>query len=914
MTTVPTTPKREPISPDIQRPGVVGTTTVRADGIPKVRGEFEYSSDIRVDGMLWGATLRSAHPRADIWSIDISRALTIPGVRAVLTHEDVPGQKLYGMERADQPVLAWQHVRYQGEPIAIVAADHPETARRAIAAIEVEYDVLEPLTDPERAMAPGAPELHLSGNVLRHVRIIHGTPDADADVVVTGEYEVGMQDQAFLGPESGLAVPDGEGGVDLHIATQWLHEDRSQLALSLDLPPEKVRLILSGVGGAFGGREDLSMQIHACLLALHTGRPVRMVYNREESFFGHVHRHPCRMRYEHGATADGRLVFVRARIVLDGGAYASSSTAVCSNAACFAAGPYDVPNARIDSYVTYTNNPPCGAMRGFGAVQVAIAHEAQMDELAATLGINPVELRIANAMRPGTRMPTGQVIREPAPVAELLERVRAMPLPPVPDDRGRDPRELPGGVSNSTHGEGVRRGVGYAVGIKNVGFSAGFDDYSTARVRLSVDAGEPLVEVHTAAVEVGQGLVTVQAQIARTELGVERVAVRTADTQVGSAGSSSASRQTYVTGGAVKAACEAVRERLPADPRTMTAAELAALLGGDAIEETAEWHHRETYPLDENGQGDAHLQFAFSAHRAVVDVDLELGLVRTVELATAQEVGKAMNPQALEGQIEGGTAQGLGLALFEEVQVKDGRVLNASFTDYLLPTILDMPPMRIEILEHPDPESPYGLKGVGEPPHISTPPAVVAAVRDASGCRLTRIPVRPEHIVGLESPELSLSLADLGPLFEHSPWVAEAAWARRPFGSVVDLHAALEAAIHEAPLERQLELIRAHPELAGREAQERALTLESTGEQASAGLDRLTADELDALRHLNRSYRQRFGFPMIVCVREHTKDSIIAWGTARLGHSREREIEIALGEITKIARLRLADLLAEEGS
>ena len=391
-------PTRERTSAPIQRPGVIGTTTVRADGIPKVKGEFEYSSDMRMDGMLWGATLRSAHPRADIWSLDISRALAIPGVRAVLTHEDVPGRKLYGMERADQPVLAWQHVRYQGEPIAIVAADHPETARRAVDAIEVDYDVLEPLTDPERAMAADAPQLHLSGNVLRHVRIIHGDPDADADVVVTGEYEVGMQDQAFLGPESGLAVPDGEGGVDLYIATQWLHVDRDQLALSLDLPPEKVRLTLSGVGGAFGGREDLSMQIHACMLALHTGRPVRMVYNREESFFGHVHRHPCRMRYEHGATADGRLVYVRARIVLDGGAYASSSTAVCSNAACFAAGPYDVPNARIDSYVTYTNNPPCGAMRGFGAVQVAVAHEAQMDKLAAALGIDPVELRIANAM------------------------------------------------------------------------------------------------------------------------------------------------------------------------------------------------------------------------------------------------------------------------------------------------------------------------------------------------------------------------------------------------------------------------------------------------------------------------------------------------------------------------------------
>ncbi len=751
MSAVPGAPTRERNVPDIQRPGVIGTTTVRADGIPKVKGEFEYSSDMRMQGMLWGATLRSAHPRADIWSLDTSRALAIPGVHAVLTHEDVPGRKVYGMERADQPVLAWQHVRYHGEPVAIVAAENPETARRAIAAIDVDYDVLEPLTDPEQAMDADSPQLHLSGNVLRHVRIIHGDPDADADVVVRGEYEVGMQDQAFLGPESGLAVPDGEGGVDLYIATQWLHVDRDQLALSLDLPPEKVRLTMSGVGGAFGGREDLSMQIHACMLALHSGRPVRMVYNREESFFGHVHRHPCTMRYEHGATIDGRLVYVRARIVLDGGAYASSSTAVCSNAACFAAGPYDVPNARIDSYVTYTNNPPCGAMRGFGAVQVAVAHEAQMDKLAASLSIDPMELRIANAMRPGSRLPTGQVVREPAPVAELLERVHAMPLPLGPPDGRRDPRELPGGVSNTTHGEGVRRGVGYAVGIKNVGFSEGFDDYSTARVRLTMDGGQPLVEVHTAAVEVGQGLVTVQAQIARTELGVERVAVLTADTRVGSAGSSSASRQTYVTGGAVKAACEAIRERLGADPRNLTADELAEMLDDDGIDETVEWHHRETYPLDENGQGDAHLQLAFSAHRAVVDVDLELGLVKVVELATAQEVGRAMNPQALEGQIQGGTAQGLGLALFEEIQIKDGRVLNASFTDYLLPTILDVPPMRIAILEYADAEAPYGLKGVGEPPHISTPPAVAAALRAATGRPLTRIPVRPEHIVGLEN-------------------------------------------------------------------------------------------------------------------------------------------------------------------
>jgi len=891
VTVIPETPVRE--RRDIQRPGHIGTSTQRADGIPKVMGEFEYASDMRMDGMLFGATLRSPHPRARILSIDIAPALAIPGVHAALTHADVPGRKTYGMEIADQPVLAIDQVRYEGEPVAIVAADHPETARRAADAIVVDYEELEPVTDAEAAMAPGAPELHPdtpetprlhgSGNVLRHLRINHGDSDATADVVVSGDYEVGMQDQAFLGPESGLAVPDGEGGVDLHIATQWLHVDQGQVAESLGLPPEKVRLRLGGVGGAFGGREDLSMQIHACMLALRTGRPVRIAYNREESFYGHVHRHPCRMRYEHGATRDGRLVFVRARIVLDGGAYASSSTAVCANAGCFACGPYELPNARIDSYVVYTNNPPCGAMRGFGAVQVAFAHEAQMDRLAAALDMDPVDLRMRNAMTPDSRMPTGQRVGEPAPVAELLERVRAMPLP------DGDPALLPGGVANVTHGEGVRRGVGYGIGIKNIGFSEGFDDYSTARVRLSMDGGEPLVEVHTAAAEVGQGINTVVAQIARTELGVERVAVLDADTRVGSAGSTSASRQTYVTGGAVKAACEEVRERWAA---------------GEAppIEATVEWRHKPTHPLDENGQGDAHVQYAFSAHRAVVDVDVELGLVRVVELATAQEVGKAMNPQALEGQIEGGSAQGLGLALLEEIQVQDGKVRNASFTDYLLPTILDMPPMRIELLEHADPEAPYGLKGVGEPPNISTPPAIAAALRAATGRALPRIPVRPEHIVGIDEEEAFV--ARYGAIFESSPWVARAAWARGPFDGVEDLHAAMVAAVDAAPRERRLELIRAHPELAGREA----LSPASASEQASAGLSALSPDEAQRWRALNSDYRERFGFPLVVCVREHTKASILAWGEQRLDNEPEQEIEIALAEIAKIGRLRLEDL------
>ncbi len=746
----------------------IGESPLRPDGTPKVMGEFAYSSDLWADRMLWGTTLRSPHPYARIRSVEVARALALPGVRAVLTHEDVPGRKTYGLEVPDQPVLAIDVVRYQGEPVAIVAADHPETARRAAGLIEVDYEVLEPLVDMELAVETDEPRLHEDGNVLRHIHVRHGdmaSAESLAEVVVEGEYEVGMQDQAFLGPESGLAIPAEDGGIDLYVATQWLHVDRSQIAASLGLPPERVRLTLAGVGGAFGGREDLSMQTHACMLALHTARPVKMVYQREESFFGHVHRHPARMRYEHGATRDGKLVYVRARIVLDGGAYASSSRAVCHNAASTGSGPYECPNADLDTYIVYTNNPPCGAMRGFGAVQVCFAYEAQMDKLATALGLHPVELRRRNAMDTGSSLPTGQVVEGPAPVARLLEELDSMPLPEPLAADGIDLRELPGGVSNTTHGEGIRRGVGYAVGFKNVGFSGGFDDYSTARVRLSVASGEPQVEIHTAACEVGQGGITVHAQIARDVLGIERVIVLPADTQVGNAGSSSASRQTWFTGGAVRDACEAVREAVLERARAHTdgaarleggavvadsvAIPVAELVADDPVEKTREYRPRRTEPLDENGQGNSHLAFCFAAHRAVVDVDTELGLVRVVEIATAQDVGRAMNPLALEGQLEGGIAQGLGLAVMEEIQLSEGRVRNPSFTDYLIPTILDMPPVRSTILELAQPEAPYGLNGAAEAPTISSTPAIVAAIREACGRPLTRVPVRPDDIVGL---------------------------------------------------------------------------------------------------------------------------------------------------------------------
>jgi CO/xanthine dehydrogenase Mo-binding subunit len=711
------------------RRGHAGEVAARPDAPPKARGAFLYSSDLQAAGMLWGHTVRSPHPHARIVEIDISEALALPGVHAVLTHEDVPGRKTYGLEFADQPVLAIDRVRYVGEAVALVAAVHPEQARRAAEAVHVAYEPLPVVDDPERATE--AEPLHPERPSMGHG--YHGDPAAEGDVSVEGVYEVGSQDQAFLGPESGLCVPDGEGGVDIHVATQWLHVDRDQVAPCLALDPEQVRVHLAGVGGAFGGREDLSMQIHGALLALHTNRPVKIVYSREESFVGHVHRHPARIWAEHRATRDGRLVCVRMRILLDGGAYASSSTAVCSNAASFAAGPYRVDNALIESTAVYTNNPPCGAMRGFGAVQTCFAAEAQMDRLADALGIDPVELRLLNALAPGDRLPTGQLVTGSCPVAETIRAAAAIAVP-EPEELPRDPIRLPGGAGNTTHGQGVRRGVGFAVGFKNICYSEGFDDSCAARVVLRADGSAVL---HCAAADVGQGVTAVMLEVARRELGTDRVELAPHTTaSVGSAGSSSASRLTYVVSGAVRDACRAALEE-------------RATSGGEVDVERV-YRHPPTWPLDpETGQitGErAHVAVACNAMRVVVEVDVDLGLTRVVWVGTAQDTGTVLDRHAVEGQIEGGTAQGIGLALMEELQVREGRIVNASFTDYLIPTALDMPPVESALVEVPEPEAPYGVKGVGEPPTVVSTAAVLSALRAATGRPLARVPVRPDDI------------------------------------------------------------------------------------------------------------------------------------------------------------------------
>jgi len=718
---------------------------------------------MHAENMLWGATLRSPHPYARIVSIDTSAALALSGVQCVITASDVPGKPTYGLISSDQPVFARDFVRYMGEPVAAVAADHPETCRRALALINVVYEVLNPLTDPEDAVSGAHDPIHPDGNVIRHQRIIRGDQKATGPIVVEGEYVIGMQDQAFLGLEAALAIPDSDGlGVHLHVATQWLHEDLSQISACLDLPAEKVRLTLGGVGGAFGAREDISLQVHCCLLALKAGRPIKMQYSREESFFGHVHRHPATIFMRHHADANGKIVKIDARFVFDGGAYTSTSPAVLINGITHTQGPYKCDNATVDGYAVRTNNPPCGAMRGFGVVQACFAHESQMDKIAAAVGKSPVEVRLINAMVTGDPLITGQIMESVAPVARCITETDAIPLP---EPLGTTVNELalPGGSGLTASRSNIVRGIGWGVSMKNLMYSEGFDDYATARCILK----DGVASLKFATSEVGQGFVTLAPQIARSVLGIDEVIIEPIDTQIGSAGSTSASRQTWMSGGAVDGACRLVRERLfhhvgkmhNIDPLRLVIdgtdvvdqvgtfrISVADASDGIEISETFEHHHRATEELDENGQGNCHTAFAFVAHRAVVDVDPELGLVKVVQIATAQDVGRVLNPLSAIGQLEGGIAQGLGLAVMEEIVMKDGKVRNPSFTDYLLPTALDAPDVVAVMIEEYEPQAPLGAKGIGEPPCISVTPAIVAAIRNAIGKDIERIPVRPQDI------------------------------------------------------------------------------------------------------------------------------------------------------------------------
>ncbi|MEH0403370.1 xanthine dehydrogenase family protein molybdopterin-binding subunit [Streptomyces sp. B21-089] len=752
--TTRTTPQSEGAEPEKEVPALgLGVSLPPADARPKTEGTFPYAADLWAEGLLWASMLRSPHPHARILSIDTTAAVAMPGVRAVVTHEDIPGDGSYGRRVVDRPVFASDLVRHHGEAIAAVAADHPDTARLAAAAIAVEYEVLEPVTDPEKAFA--AEPLHPDGNLIRHIPLRYGDPDAVGEVIVEGLYRIGRQDPAPIGAEAGLAVPRPDGGVELYTASTDPHTDRDLAAACFGLDPERVKVVVTGVPGATGDREDPGFQIPLGLLALHTGCPVKR----------HAHRHPTLLRYRHHADAEGRLVKVEAQILLDAGAYADFSSESLAAAVAFACGPYVVPHAFIEGWAVRTNNPPSGHVRGEGAMQVCAAYEGQMDKLAAKLGIDPVELRLRNALSTGDILPTSQTVTCPAPVAELLRELSDFPLPVLPKDDPEDDWLLPGGLEGAGEPGAVRRGVGYALGMVHMLGAEGADEVSTATVRVH----DGVATVICAAVETGQGFTTLARQIVQETLGVEEVHVAAVDTDQPPAGPATHGRHTWVSGGAVERAAKMVRTQLlqPLAHKFGMSTELLQIadgkitsydgvlsttvteaMDGKELWATAQCRPHPTEPLDEFGQGDAFVGLAFCAVRAVVDVDIELGSVRVVEMAVAQDVGRILNPSQLATRIEAGVTQGIGAALTENLRTARGLIRHPDLTGYALPTTLDAPDIHIvKLVEERDVVAPFGAKPASAVPVVTSPAAVASAVRAATGRPVNRLPIRPQAAV-----------------------------------------------------------------------------------------------------------------------------------------------------------------------
>ncbi|MEE1747401.1 MULTISPECIES: xanthine dehydrogenase family protein molybdopterin-binding subunit [unclassified Streptomyces] len=757
-----TTPTAE--VPEAEAPALgLGVSLPPADARAKTEGTFPYAADLWAEGLLWAAVLRSPHPHARILSIDTSAAVAMAGVRAVITHEDIPGERAYGRRIVDRPVFASDLVRHHGEPIAAVAADHPDTARLAAAAIAVEYEVLEPVTDPEKAFA--AEPLHPDGNLIRHIPLRYGDPEITGEVVVEGLYRIGRQDPAPIGAEAGLAVPRPDGGVEIYTASTDPHTDRDLAAACFGLEPERVKVVVTGVPGATGDREEPGFQLPLGLLALRTGCPVKLTATREESFLGHSHRHPTLLRYRHHADTDGRLVKVEAQILLDAGAYAESSSESLAAAVAFACGPYVVPHAFIEGWAVRTNNPPSGHVRGEGAMQVCTAYEGQMDKLAAKLGIDPAELRLRNALSTGDILPTGQTVTCPAPVSELLTAVQDFPLPVLPKDAPEDDWLLPGGPEGAGEPGAVRRGVGYALGMVHMLGAEGADEVSTATVRVH----DGIATVICAAVETGQGFSTLARQVVQETLGIEEVHVASVDTDQPPAGPATHGRHTWVSAGAVERAARMVRTQLlqPLAHKFGMSTELLQIadgkitsydgvlsttvteaMDGKELWATAQCRPHPTEPLDESGQGDAFVGLAFCAIRAVVDVDIEIGSVRVVEMAVAQDVGRVLNPSQLATRIEAGITQGIGAALTENLRSARGLIRHPDLTGYALPTALDAPEIRIvKLIEERDVVAPFGAKPASAVPVVTSPAAVAAAVRAATGRPINRLPIRPQAAV-----------------------------------------------------------------------------------------------------------------------------------------------------------------------
>ncbi|MBN1680630.1 MAG: xanthine dehydrogenase family protein [Anaerolineae bacterium] len=715
------------------------------DAVGKVTGETLYPGDINMDGQLWMKIRFSDRVHARITAIDTRRAEAYPGVVAVLTAKDVPVNE-YGLIMPDQPVLCGPGsnkkdadiVRCISDQVALVIAETEIAAAEAAALIDIEYDDLPVVTDVFEAMENGAPQLHshVENNVLVHYRIRHGDMAAGwakADVVVEGEYQTGYQEHAYLQPEAGLGFIDEAGRVCVIVAGQWVHEDREQVAHALGLPEEQVRIIYPAVGGAFGGREDMSVQIVLGLAAMRVKRPIKIIWSREESIIGHHKRHPVIIRARWGATQDGKLVAAEAQLYADSGAYAYTSTKVMGNANLMVSGPYEIPNVKVDTYAVYTNNIPCGAFRGFGGPQAAFAAEGQMNKLAEALDMDPVQLRAINVLHDDSITCVGT----PLPPGVTLDRVLADGAAQSDYWRQQNStwRKLP---VEQPSDPAKRRGVGMALGFKNVGFSFGAPEENWATVELYGDAEIERVVVREAGAEVGQGSHTVFVQMAAEAVGVspEKVELIGHDTAVtGNSGSVSASRMTFMAGNAIKGAAEQALEKWQHEERPAIV--------------TYQYRPPATTPYDpETGHSDPNFAYGYMAQFVEVEVDVETGHVAVVRVVSAHDVGRALNPMLVEGQIEGAVVQALGYTTMEHLISDGGRILNPYLSTYLIPTIWDVPrEVKSVILEFADPRGPWGARGMAEMPFIPLAPAITAALCDATGVRFDRIPLTPDYVV-----------------------------------------------------------------------------------------------------------------------------------------------------------------------
>ena len=715
---------------------VVGQPLPRIDALGKVTGETPYSGDLSMKGMLHMKILFAGRPHARVKSINLDRAQAAPGVVAIYTAKDIPVNE-YGLQWKDQPVLCGPGsskagtdvVRFVGDQVAVIVAETEAQAAAARDLTEVEYEDLPLVIDAEEAMKPGAPRVHEEigdSNICVHYKIRKGDIEAgfkQADVIVESEYRTPVQEHAYLQPEAGLAYIDEEGHITVVAAGQWTHTDREQIAHALGMPSESVRIVYPAIGGAFGGREDMSVQIALALATQKLKRPVRIIWSRQESMIGHGKRHATVVRGKWGATREGKLVAAEIELIGDGGAYMYTTNKVLGNSAITCIGPYFVPNVKSDVYGVYTNNVPGAAFRGFGAPQALYMAELQMDKLAEKLGLDPVEFRLINALRDGLTLGVGTPAPGPVSVPEVIQSAA--------DTFGWSQ------YKKQENGHLVR-GRGFAAGFKNVGFSFGYQENCWARVELHGKAEiEQVVLLHASA-EVGQGTHTVMAQMAAEAVGVpfEKVTVIASDSAtMGNSGSVSASRMTFMSGNSIRGAAAAALEKWKLEERP-------------AIGEF-KYLAPPTTPFEkETGHSMPNFAYAYSAQAAEVEVDTETGHVRVVRIVAADDLGKAINPDLVVGQIEGGVVQAQGYALLEDFKTKDGHVLTDQLSTYLIPTIWDIPE-KVEsvILEIPDPNGPWGARGVGELPFLPTAAAISAAVHDAIGVWYDEFPLTPERIL-----------------------------------------------------------------------------------------------------------------------------------------------------------------------